>query len=796
MSGEISPAEGLRDFFENLITSAEVRRGILNVESSELTGELAIFCSRYITGARLEESSVVGFEAARQLLSLRNGEFAFRNADDDEMAHLKTSVAIDIISLIDWADPESVEPPPLERALDEIVGHYAQTIMPETGTARNGSGDNADGSVDSGATFSTGPASDFAPIGSASSESTGSVSTGPADPESSASTDPVSPEWTDPALDSSSTDPDVSSQSEVDRENKTSMGYSIHTMVDPEDLALFDNHNRSRDSKLYDLKPTSSFDSQELDSIPAPHVDSEDGVDLWTKKRQDKQISDNEKREVGKIYRDSQRITSPMEFVKVPKRTGEEHVTFKHKDVYGLSPILQIVFIVGICCLSVVGIYAVNQVIMRGHSNDLLSQGIEHLQNDDKLAALTEFDSAVRNNPDDAGAYVDRGMAYLALGQEDNALSDYKKAKQLDSKNTKAYVGCAKVMLRRDDYTSAIATLDECLKIDSRCADAYAYRAVAHAAKGEYNEAIRDANKAIIANPLAPPETYEARALAEWHSNQYEAAVRDYSQAMDTKPADSNGLLGRGSCYLAMGEYDRAIGDLSQCLRLDPTSAAARIARAKAYAHKNDNNNAIADLDKAVELEPHSAEVYAARGHIYMESKEYGPAISDFEKALDIKPDWPEVQSERDTAYARVKQLKPIVAGDRPETDTQSDAPKKHAASGAGEQDVATLTEIVRSNPNDTKSRRYLAYALMREGSSGLAASQFQALEAAGVLSAQDELVFADTLVAGGNYERAVSVYKRLLDSNPGNTAARARLIDLYLRLGRRFEADALSARR
>ncbi len=43
-----------------------------------------------------------------------------------------------------------------------------------------------------------------------------------------------------------------------------------------------------------------------------------------------------------------------------------------------------------------------------------------------------DFDITIKNDPDDAIAYFDRGLAKEALGQQDAAKADFQKAKELD----------------------------------------------------------------------------------------------------------------------------------------------------------------------------------------------------------------------------------------------------------------------------------------------------------------------------------------------------------------------------
>jgi tetratricopeptide (TPR) repeat protein len=76
----------------------------------------------------------------------------------------------------------------------------------------------------------------------------------------------------------------------------------------------------------------------------------------------------------------------------------------------------------------------------------------------DRDAALHAFDEAIGLDPDDAGAYVGRGIAYGKKGKWDREIED----------------------------------LDKAIGLDPKFAVAYANRGVAYETKGELDRAIED----------------------------------------------------------------------------------------------------------------------------------------------------------------------------------------------------------------------------------------------------------------------------------------------------------------
>ena len=78
--------------------------------------------------------------------------------------------------------------------------------------------------------------------------------------------------------------------------------------------------------------------------------------------------------------------------------------------------------------------------------------------------SLADYDRAIQLNPNNANAYVNRGVAKYALGRKKEALADYNRAIKLDSNHTFAYFGrgVAKCALGRNQ--EAIADYDRAIQ--------------------------------------------------------------------------------------------------------------------------------------------------------------------------------------------------------------------------------------------------------------------------------------------------------------------------------------------
>ncbi len=762
-SAQVSNIDGLRHFLETVVSSDEVKRSVVRVEASGLSGEIGIFCSRYIVGGRILKSErisdperlakVTGFEAVRQILSLRDGTVSLSEATSDQIALLRASLAIEIFSLLNWSDNSRTGAPPLEIALDGVVEAFAHTMTPMEA-----------------ALVQPPPL----PISLPATLNSGAISaeppTGPFEGQLEASA------WAPEAL-SAFTSPDAAT--------------SISDKV------------QDRGGAQINFFPPPEFDFSELDQIPTPKdliAEQPSEKDKGLLRRTQSSISDNERSQVGQLYRERQRSQTTREFLKVPKQPGTAAQFRSKKFEFYVTP-TTILKAVGLWGCAVLVFSVATNLYASEQNRQASARGAARLEHGDGLGALLEFDAVVRRTPS-AKAYLDRAKSYMLLGEFDNAAADYRKASELNPKESLAYLGQATAIAKRYDFIGALNLLNQSINLEPNNADAYVLRSDVESSLGKYPQAIEDASKALSMTPSPPKDLYESKALAEWKSQKYSDGLADYNKAIDATTRDAQLYLGRGGCLLALGNYDKALQDLNTAIKFDKKLDQAYALRAKVFSAKQQYANALQDLTHNIDSEP-SASVYIERAKVYMRAGQDGKAIADLDQAITLEPNRPGVDALRTQAYARVRSQKPIIAGDRAEPaevvaikPVQVNAAGKPrisaTATAAADPLNSVLTDALRSSPNDTKSRRYLAYSFLRNGNYKAAAEQFQMLGGAGTLGVQDQLSYADTLAHLGNTDEAISLYKSVFDGDPYNRVARSNLIKLYMQQGRSFEAAAL----
>jgi lipoprotein NlpI len=135
--------------------------------------------------------------------------------------------------------------------------------------------------------------------------------------------------------------------------------------------------------------------------------------------------------------------------------------------------------------------------------------------------AISDYDQAIKLNPDNAAYHAYRGTAYYSTKDYDHAISDY----------------------------------DQAIKLDPDNAAYYKRRGAFYIAKRDYDHAVRDFSKAIALQP-EDHFAYFARARAELYWDKLGAAVDDLSKLVKLAPTYPYGAIWLHIASTRAGEKD------------------------------------------------------------------------------------------------------------------------------------------------------------------------------------------------------------------------------------------------
>ncbi len=124
-------------------------------------------------------------------------------------------------------------------------------------------------------------------------------------------------------------------------------------------------------------------------------------------------------------------------------------------------------------------------------------EAMQKLRTGDLPGAVKGYSTAIAQNPKDADSYVNRGIAYNELGQNQQAIADYNKALELKPDHILAYYNRANAHHQLKQYKEAIADYSKIIDLDPEYAYAFANRGGTYFQMDKKREAIADLEQAI-----------------------------------------------------------------------------------------------------------------------------------------------------------------------------------------------------------------------------------------------------------------------------------------------------------
>jgi tetratricopeptide (TPR) repeat protein len=130
-------------------------------------------------------------------------------------------------------------------------------------------------------------------------------------------------------------------------------------------------------------------------------------------------------------------------------------------------------------------------------SEELTKKASSSIESGEYLKAIDEGNLAIKNNPKNAWAYYDIGLALRRLGLYHKALAFYKKSVLLDSDLVNAYVNMGLIYMGLERTEEAISMWQKAISISPATPEAYANLGAAYMEIGKSNEARGNLNKAL-----------------------------------------------------------------------------------------------------------------------------------------------------------------------------------------------------------------------------------------------------------------------------------------------------------
>jgi len=196
-------------------------------------------------------------------------------------------------------------------------------------------------------------------------------------------------------------------------------------------------------------------------------------------------------------------------------------------------------------------------------------------------AAMADFDRAIAIKPDEAKAWLDKGVVLAARTENDSAFVCFDRALKIQPTLFLAWSDRGAIRVKRGDPRGGIEDFSRAIVINPTYREAYANRALAYSMLKEYEQSIADSRRAIDLDP-GHRDNYRylgAIGMAQRNMGRNREAVASLDQAIEFAPPQGPDLaafyLTRSQAKWDLGERADAASDAREALRLGVTMDAA-----------------------------------------------------------------------------------------------------------------------------------------------------------------------------------------------------------------------------
>ncbi len=197
----------------------------------------------------------------------------------------------------------------------------------------------------------------------------------------------------------------------------------------------------------------------------------------------------------------------------------------------------------------------------------LVQRGNEYFQAGAVDQAIQDYTAALAVK-DSAATQYNRAVAYTAKDDFAAAVADYTSAIKLNPNDSSPWFNRGVVLHKLGKTAEGIQDLTEAIKLEPRDANSPLNRGLLYLAIGLNDRALDDFNSALKINPNLL-EGYINRGYAYHLRADYDRAIEDFTRTIAISPKGALAYSNRGNSHGKKGELDSALNDLDEALRLE-----------------------------------------------------------------------------------------------------------------------------------------------------------------------------------------------------------------------------------
>ena len=323
-----------------------------------------------------------------------------------------------------------------------------------------------------------------------------------------------------------------------------------------------------------------------------------------------------------------------------------------------------------------------NAEILKNNANDdkgLLYAGELQIHDGHTGDAIATLQKLSQNDPANAAAHDELGVAFQQLGDEESAEREWREAVRLRPDLADAQRGLALLAMRQGDMSTLEQASTQLINLQPAVPEGYSLRALSEINRKQFTAAEADIHQAIATAPQSQMG-YVQMGNLKFVEQHYADAAQAYQEALDRDPNSADALRGLMNTAIAQKQIDRAVAQAEAQIAKAPNNGDFYDLLGTAlFRNKHDLSAAEAALVKSAELNPKNpdariklGQVQSAEGNADLAIATYRQSLKDFPREITFyillgdlyqsRQDWPDAQDSYQQAIG-LKPENPVAAG-------------------------------------------------------------------------------------------------------------------------------------
>jgi tetratricopeptide (TPR) repeat protein len=282
-----------------------------------------------------------------------------------------------------------------------------------------------------------------------------------------------------------------------------------------------------------------------------------------------------------------------------------------------------------------------NDPILKASPRDvdaLVYRGQIQLRQGNAGGAVESLQDALRNDPNNAVAHYQLGIAFDQQHDDDRAEAEWHEAVRLKPDMPDAQEALARVQLRRGDTEGLLQTAQQLINAQPPAADGFLLRAVVEINRQKFSDAETDLRQAMQLAPASPAPYIQMGAM-RLAQKQFGEAEKFYQQALEKDPSSAEGLRGLMAAYIQDKQVDKALAAANDQIAKSPNNSSFYdLLGTVLFESKKDTKGAEAALRKAVELDKSNSNALVKLGKVQIAEGAADQALATYQQSIKDNP--------------------------------------------------------------------------------------------------------------------------------------------------------------